>query len=104
MDKGEIAQLLRRLVTVDGPSGVEGAVAEVVRELAAPYAPEISVDALGSVIARRPATGGEPAGRIMLAAHMDEIGLIVTRVEGGFLHVGKIGGVDPRGLIGQEVM
>jgi endoglucanase len=39
----------------------------------------------------------------MLAAHMDEIGLIVTRVEGSFLHVGRVGGIDPRSILGQEV-
>ena len=39
----------------------------------------------------------------MLAAHLDEIGLIVAKVEGGFLHIGKVGGVDHRTLPGQEV-
>ena len=39
----------------------------------------------------------------MLAAHMDEIGLIVTRIEGSFLHVARVGGTDPRSLLAQEV-
>jgi len=102
MDKIEIAKLLKQLVEVDGPSGVEGPVAAVVKELAKDLAHETRVDAMGSVILWR--RGAEtPPGRIMLAAHLDEIGLIVTKVEGGFLHIGRVGGVDHRALPGQEV-
>jgi endoglucanase len=39
----------------------------------------------------------------MLAAHMDEIGLVVTKVDEGFLHVARVGGIDPRSALGQEV-
>jgi endoglucanase len=102
MDKTEIGKLLKQLVEVDGPSGVEAPVAAVVQALAKDLAQEARVDALGSVILRKP--GAEkPGGRIMLAAHMDEIGLIVTKVEGGFLHVGQVGDAVARGLPGQEV-
>ncbi len=102
MDKAGIGQMLRQLVAVDGPSGVEAAVAELVRSLAAPHVAELRVDALGNLIALR--RGAEPApGRVMLAAHMDEIGLIVTKVDAGFLHVARVGGVDPRAALGQEV-
>ncbi len=48
--------------------------------------------------------GRMPSGRIMLAAHLDEIGLVVTKVVEGFLHVGRIGWVDPRIVLGQEVV
>ena len=102
MDKTGIAEMLRKLTEADGPSGSEDAVAAVVRSLVEEYAPEVRVDALGSVIARRRGAA-EPPGRIMLAAHMDEIGLIVTKVEAGFLHVAAIGGVDPRSVLCQEV-
>lgn len=102
MDKAGIGQMLQKLTAADGPSGCEDNVAELVRMLAAECAPDVRRDALGNVIARR--AGATPtAGRIMLAAHMDEIGLVVTKVEGSFLHVGKVGGVDPRSLVGQEV-
>ena len=53
MDKTGIAQMLRKLTEADGPSGSEDAVAAVVRSLAQEVAPELRVDALGSVIARR---------------------------------------------------
>jgi tetrahedral aminopeptidase len=110
MDKTGIAEMLRKLTAADGPSGGEDAVAAVVRSLAQEFALDLradagadaGADALGNVIARRAGTA-EPSGRIMLAAHMDEIGLIVTKVDAGFLHVAAIGGVDPRSVLGQEV-
>jgi endoglucanase len=107
MDKAQITELLKQLVAIDGPSGAETKVAELVRTLAGDTVADVRIDALGNLIARRPGAvatrGGTPPGRIMLAAHMDEIGLVVTRVEQGFLHVARVGGVDPRSLLGQEV-
>lgn len=121
MDKVEIGRMLRRLTQVDGLSGAEERVGAVVQEVVRPYAAEVRVTPLGSVIAYEPGTGGHESGgseagapaetaagraapgRLMLAAHMDEIGLIVTRVEGSFLHVGRVGGADPRSLLAQEV-
>lgn len=103
MDKAGIGEMLKKLVMADGPSGAEERVAEVARALAAGYISEAQADALGNLIAVRRGAAQPPPGRIMLAAHMDEIGLIVTKVDGAFLHVGRIGGVDPRSLLGQEV-
>ncbi len=102
MDKTELGKLLKRLTEVDGPSGAEAAVAAVVMDVARDLAAEARMDALGNVILRV-AGADRPAGRVMLAAHLDEIGLIVTKVEGGFLHMEAVGGVDPRTLPGQEV-
>lgn len=103
MDKAGIGEMLKKLVATDGPSGAEERVAELARSLAADYITEARTDALGNLIAVRRAAAQPAPGRIMLAAHMDEIGLIVTKVDGAFLHVGRIGGVDPRSLLGQEV-
>ncbi len=108
MDKARITDILKQLTAADGPTGAETRVAQLVRTLAGDTVAESRIDALGNLIARRPATsqpqaGGATTGRIMLAAHMDEIGLVVTRVEQGFLHVARVGGVDPRSLLGQEV-
>lgn len=102
MDKNSISDMLKKLVAASGPSGVEGAAGDVVRILAQSYATDVHVDTMGNVIAYRRGAP-QPDGRIMLAAHMDEIGLIVTRVEDGFLHVGAVGGIDPRLVLGQEV-
>jgi endoglucanase len=99
MNKARITEILKQLTAVDAPSGAEGRAEELIRSLAGA---ESRTDALGNLIAR--VRGSEsPPGRIMLAAHMDEIGLIVTKVERGFLHVAKVGGVDPRAALGQEV-
>lgn len=104
MDKARIGELLRRLTAADGPSGSESSVARQVQSwaLEGAYVAEARTDALGSVILRR-SGAAEPPGRIMLAAHMDEIGLIVTKVDQGFLHVSRVGGIDPRSVLGQEV-
>jgi len=104
MDKSGIGELLRQLVSADGPSGSEEAVGSLVKELSGSFVDEARIDALGNTILRRaPRPQAAPAGRIMLAAHMDEIGLVVTRIDRGFLHIGKIGGVDPRLILGQTV-
>ena len=107
MDRARITDILKQLTAVDGPSGAEAKVAELIRTVAGDTVAEIRTDALGNLIARRPASApagdGTTAPRVMLAAHMDEIGLVVTRVEQGFLHVARVGGVDPRSVLGQEV-
>jgi tetrahedral aminopeptidase len=108
MDRAEIGRWLRRLAQVDGLPGNEDRVRAVVAELAGPYVTDVRTDLLGNVIAHRPgnrgrAAGERTAGRFMLAAHSDEIGLVVTKVEGSFLHVAQRGGVDARSLLAQEV-
>lgn len=106
MDKAQITEFLRQLTAVDGPSGSETKVAELVRSLAGGLVSEFRTDALGNLIGVRRGVredGADSAGRIMLAAHMDEIGLAVTRIDQGFLHVTRVGGVDPRSVVGQEV-
>lgn len=107
MDKARITEILKQLTSVDGPTGAETKVADAVRTLAGDTATEFRTDALGNLIARRPASrpisDGTSPPRIMLAAHMDEIGLVVTKVDQSFLHITRVGGVDPRSLLGQEV-
>jgi endoglucanase len=67
-----------------GVSGYEGPARELVRSAFAPYADELRTDALGNLIALRKGrrAEGAPARSIMLAAHVDEIGLMVTALEG----------------------
>jgi endoglucanase len=102
MNKARITEILKQLTAVDAPSGAERRAEELVRSLAGDTVVESRTDALGNLIARVPGAGSPP-GRVMIAAHMDEIGLIVTKVEQGFLHVAKVGGVDARSALGQEV-
>lgn len=84
-------------------SGYEDALQALVTDLLAPVSDSVRQDTMGSVIAVK--RGAEPPpGRIMLAGHMDEIGLIVTRLDKGFLRFTQVGGFDPRVLPGQEVV
>ena len=95
--------LLRTLTEIPAPSGREDALRKVVRGLIKPYADEVRVDALGNLIARkgRLAKGGK---RLMLAAHLDEIGLIVSHVDSaGFARFSALGGFTPHRLVGGRV-
>ena len=94
--------LLTRLCETPGAPGREARIREVVRTELAPVSDTIEEDPLGSLVARR-AGGGGP--RLMLAAHMDEIGFMVTHVEdGGFLRLIPLGGFDPKTLTAQRVI
>jgi len=100
----DLVPLLKRLSEACGVSGYEQKVRSIVQEIFAPYADEVRTDTLGNVIARKRGTGPEPRPAIMLAAHMDEIGLIVSSLEEGFIHFQQVGGYDDRVLLGQEVV
>ncbi|HUF74664.1 MAG TPA: M42 family metallopeptidase [Longimicrobiales bacterium] len=92
---------LERLLDAAGPSGFEVRAARVWREEAEKFADEVRVDVNGNSFATvHP--GGAP--RVMLAGHIDEIGLQITYIdEEGFLYVAEIGGWDPQVLVGQRV-
>jgi endoglucanase len=100
----DTVELLTRLTATPGVSGYESAIRDLVRELWQPYVDELQTDLLGSVVARRRGSGPAPRRQAMLAAHMDEIGLMVTALDGAFVHVTPIGGIDRRVLPGQEVV
>ena len=89
----ELLELIQTLNAAHGPSGDEGGIRETLAELARPLADEISTDAMGNLIVRKLGSGP----RVMLCAHMDSIGFIVTHVEeNGFLRVGRLGGISPK--------
>lgn len=96
--------LLKRLSEACGISGYEHEVREIVREEFGRYADEVRTDALGNAIAVKKGSGPEPRPAIMLATHMDELGLVVSELEEGFIHFEKVGGHDDRVLLGQEVV
>ncbi|MGA9348636.1 MAG: M42 family metallopeptidase [Anaerolineae bacterium] len=99
----QIAPLLKKLSEARGISGYEAEVRGIIAEEFGRYADEVQTDKLGNVIGLKKGEGEEPRHRIMLAGHMDEIGLIVTKLEGRFLHFTSVGGFDERILLGQEV-
>lgn len=89
----ELLELIQTLNAAHGPSGDEGGIRERLAELARPLADEISTDTMGNLIVRKLGSGP----RVMLCAHMDSIGFIVTHVEeNGFLRVGRLGGISPK--------
>jgi len=94
-------ELLRKVVEAPGVSGYEFlGVQGVVKDLLSENADEVRIDRLGNVIAHFNGSGP----RVMFAAHMDKIGLMVNHIdENGYLHVVPIGGVDPRNLVAQRI-
>ena len=102
-------ELLQRLTETLGPSGNEQAIAAAVEELWRPLVDETHVDRVGSLIGlKRGAGDQEPRPRVLLAAHADELGLMVKRIvehQGhGFLRLTSLGGVDRRHLLGQTAV
>lgn len=95
-------EILEALCGLGGPSGLETSVVSRAAELMRPVVSEVSVDRLGNVIGVC-RCGKENAKRLLLDAHLDEIGLIVTGIEEGFLRFASIGGVDPRMLPAREL-
>ncbi len=88
-----------------GPAGYESGARRVLRGMVADLAQSVRVDALGNLITHQPATAPEGALHIMVAAHMDEVGLMVMdHTADGMLRVAAIGGVDARLLPGREVI
>ncbi len=94
-------ELLKRLSECDSVSGNENEIREIIKEEAAKYA-EVSVDKMGNVIAYKKGTSSKR--KVMLAAHMDEVGFIVSYIEdSGFIRFKPVGGIDQRVLLAKRV-
>lgn len=104
----ETIPLLRQLSETPGPSGQETPIAQHITELWRPLADEVTRAPLGSVAALKRGQGPEPRPRLMLAAHMDEIGLLTSDIVAahgyGFLRVINLGGIDIRQTLAQPVL
>ena len=99
----DVKKLLKSLTEAPGPSGYESSIAQTIRTTWEPYVDTLTTDALDNLIALKKGQGEGTRPRVLLAAHMDEIALIVTHVASypdengyGFFKVTKIGGVDTR--------
>jgi len=96
-------KLLERLCNVIAVSGDEGEVRKIVLEEVKPYADEVRVDALGNVLATRRGRGAKRM-RVMLDAHMDEVGFMLVADDGeGIYRFETVGGIDARHLLGKQV-
>jgi len=97
-------KLLEKLCNACAVSGDEGEVRKIVMEEIQPYADEVKVDAMGNVLVTKKGSG-KNRPRVMLDAHMDEIGFILVSEEGdGIYSFDTVGGIDPRNLLGKPVL
>lgn len=94
---------IKLLSNLHGTSGFEYSVADKVSELFMQYCDDCKIDTMGNVIGVK--RSKNPSGKVMIEAHMDEIGLIITDIDDkGFLYFSAIGGIDARILLAQEVV
>ncbi|MBM3127983.1 MAG: M42 family metallopeptidase [Chloroflexi bacterium] len=99
--------LLEKLSNARGVSGNEGEVREILIDAVKDHVDEYRVDTLGNLIARKKAKGARARKplRVMLAAHMDEIGLMITHHDSnGYLRFDPVGGIDARVLLSKTVL
>ncbi|MBI4739395.1 M42 family metallopeptidase [Candidatus Woesearchaeota archaeon] len=99
-------ELLQRLIDEIGPSGNESTIREIIRKEIEKHVDTITIDKLGNLIAYKkcPVKGVKNPDKVMLAAHMDEIGLMVREISNdGKIKFSTIGGIDATSLVGQSV-
>lgn len=98
----DILASLTALCTCSGPSGREGRTLDQAADLLRPFVDRVWQDPFGNVVGVR-RCGKENAKRVVLDAHLDEVGLVITGAKDGFLTFRPVGGIDPRILPDQEV-
>jgi tetrahedral aminopeptidase len=97
--------LLKTICEIPGTSGFEQRIRTFVIDQVKPLADEIRVDSIGNVIALKKASSNKEGKKVMIAAHMDEIGFIITHIDDkGFLWFHTLGGFDPKTLTAQRVI
>jgi len=99
----DILPFLKSMISVSGLSGFETPVAKIIEEKWRPLVDEVSVSRVGSLHGLKKGSGKSPRPSVMIAAHMDAIGMRVSKITDGFLHITNIGGIDVRVLPGAEV-
>ena len=98
----ELREITEKLSAMYGPIGFEQNVTSWLSEQIKPFCDEVYTDIMGNLVAVKKC-GKKNAPKMLLDAHIDEIGLIVTGIENGFLHFASLGGVDPRILPALQV-
>jgi endoglucanase len=97
-----LVDILEKLSDANGVTGREDQVRDLMKKLLEPYVDEIREDKLGNLIAFK--KGKKDAPTVMIAAHMDEVGLMIKNIKKrGFLQFTKIGGIDDRVILAQKV-
>ncbi len=97
-------RLLKELCLTDGVSGFETPIRKKIAEKCRPYADDMQVDAMGNLIVFKKGKKHN-APKLMIAAHMDEVGFLITKIEDtGVLRFQEAGGVNPRVALGRRVL
>lgn len=100
----QVFDLYKTLASAFGPSGREAGVRDVLTKLAKQYADEVWTDALGNLICHKKSSGSESSRKILLAAHMDSLGIVITFIDdNGFLRFAPVGGLFRGDLINIQV-
>ena len=95
--------LLERLCNECGVSGDEGRIREIIKSEITPYVDNITVDSMGNIIAFK--KGKDSSKKVMMAAHMDEVGFIISGItDKGYLKFKTVGGIDTRVIISKKVL
>jgi putative aminopeptidase FrvX len=100
----DILPFLKTMLAAPGLSAYESPAMQIIRDKWKPLVDEVSLSRLGSLHALKLGTGKPPRPSIMIATHMDAIGMMVTSNKDGFLHMTNVGGVDARVLPGTQVI
>lgn len=99
-----MVELLRRLTEANGVSGNEDEVRDIIKEEILPSVDKVYIDGIGNLIGYKKGKAKD-AKRIMLCAHMDEVGFIITSIgDNGMLKFKPVGGIDPRVLVSKRVL
>ena len=95
--------IVKELCALDGVSSFEDAVRDYIKGRIAPYVDDMHEDIMGNLIVHK-AGSAVPDGKVMFAAHMDEVGFIIKGItDEGYLRIGAVGGIDTRVIIGKRV-
>jgi tetrahedral aminopeptidase len=98
-------ELLKKVCEIPGAPGFEKQIRDYVVQWVKPFVDEVNIDNLGNVIALKKSANNPEGKKVMVAAHMDEIGFIVTHIDDqGFVRFHTLGGFDPKTLTAQRVI
>jgi len=99
----DIIPFLKSIISISGLSGHETPVAKLIEEKWRPFVDETSLSRVGSLHGLKKGSGKGKRPSVMIATHMDAIGMMVSKLEDGFLHIAPVGGIDVRVLPGAQV-
>lgn len=99
----ELNPFLQKMLSAPGLSGFESSIRKIIQDAWAPLTDELTVSKIGSLHGLKRGQGSDPRRRVLLSAHMDAIGMMVTDIQDGLIRVTEIGGIDHRILPGQPV-